>query len=98
MSASVSFRSAKLLACSFRVFILRALSAATRKVLHVFRDLTLPRSCLRSTLAQIGDLLLPSGRSRLSTALTARATHLLQTLLRLLQTFERPFVLRDRLA
>jgi len=49
-------------------------------------------------LTQVRDLLLPACRTRLTAALlTTRAAHLLETLLRLLQTFQRAFVLRDRL-
>jgi len=35
------FSFAKLLACLLRVFVLRVLTTAARKVFHVFRDLTL---------------------------------------------------------
>ena len=44
-----------------RTFVrVRALATTPRKVLHVFRDLTLSRRRLRSTLSQIRDLLLTS--------------------------------------
>ncbi len=53
---------------------------------------------MRRTLTEIRDLLLPTRRTCLTRALlSTRAAHLLQTLLRLLQTFQRAFVLRDRL-
>ena len=88
----------QLLASLARVFILRPLPAASRETLHVFCDLTLSRGRLRRTLTQVGDLLLASGRARLSTALSSGAIHLLQTLLCLPQAFQRAFVLRDRVA
>jgi hypothetical protein len=40
----------KLFARAFRVVVLRALATTTREVLHVFRNLALSRSRLRSTL------------------------------------------------
>jgi len=55
----LSFR--QLFASLARVFILRVLTAATRKTLHVFRNLALPRRRLRRPLSQISDLLLPPG-------------------------------------
>ena len=57
------FALAELVAGPFRVFILLALTATTREVLHVFRDLALSRSRLRRTLSQLADLLLTSRRS-----------------------------------
>src|SRR6185503_12375123 len=87
----------QLLARTFRILILRVLPAAAREIFHVLRNLALPRSRLRRTLAKIGNLLLASWLSRLPAALSARTVHLLQTLLRLLQTVQRTFVLCDRL-
>jgi len=54
------FALGELFARAFRIFILRALATTPRKVLHVFRDLTLSRRRLRRTLSQIRDLLLTS--------------------------------------
>jgi hypothetical protein len=49
-----------LFARALRILILRILSTTTREILHVLRYLTLARSRLCRTLAQIGDLLLAS--------------------------------------
>ena len=87
----------QLLARTFRILILRVLPAAAREIFHVLRNLALPRSRLRRTLTKIGNLLLASWLSRLPAALSARTIHLLQTLLRLLQTVQRTLVLCDRL-
>lgn len=53
----------QLLASFARVLVLCALPTTTRKVLHVLRDLALPRRSLRSTLAQVTYLLLASRRT-----------------------------------